>query len=113
MAVINIYKQYFEADLEFNGVKRKAALVLLISDSQEGKIKYEAAVTFFPHENETDFSITYDACFSEILYQGQGRRSKKREQELLKILREKIDLSASKAKGKVFWDKPLSKEQSE
>ena len=111
MAVINVYKQYFEAALEFNGVKRKAALILLISDSQEGRIKYEAAVSFFPHNDETDFSISYDAYFSEVLYQGQGRRSKKREQEFMKILQEKIDGLASKVNGKVFWDKPLKKEQ--
>ncbi|MCR5322387.1 MAG: hypothetical protein K6E85_03830 [Lachnospiraceae bacterium] len=46
MATINVYKQYFAADARFNGVERKGALVMLISDSSAGMIKYTAGVTF-------------------------------------------------------------------
>ena len=37
--VINVYEQYFEAKHEANGVERRAALVMLISDSEAGNIK--------------------------------------------------------------------------
>ena len=37
MAVINVYEQYFEAQGTFNGVKRKAALVMPVSDSEAGQ----------------------------------------------------------------------------
>lgn len=48
MATINVYEQYFAADCMYNGIRRRAALVALISDSNTGMITYEAAVTFFP-----------------------------------------------------------------
>ncbi len=41
---INVYSQYFEAQGDFNGVERRGALVLLISDSESGTISYRAAV---------------------------------------------------------------------
>ena len=44
---INVYEQYFGADLMANGVPRRGALVMLIADSEAGHIRYEAAVTFF------------------------------------------------------------------
>ena len=37
MAVINVYEQYFEAQGTFNGVKRKVALVMPVSDSEAGQ----------------------------------------------------------------------------
>ena len=36
--VINVYEQYFKAEGTFNGVERKGALVMLISDSEAGNI---------------------------------------------------------------------------
>ena len=36
--VINVYERYYKADAVFNGVKRNGALVMLISDSEEGNI---------------------------------------------------------------------------
>jgi hypothetical protein len=105
--VINVYEQYFAAECEFNGVKRRAALVVLTSDSEAGNIRYEAAVTFFPHRDEEDFAVSYDAYFSRVLYEGKGRRSKKREAELLEGFRAVIDELAAEQGGKVFWDEPL------
>ena len=105
--VINVYEQYFEANLTANGVERRAALVMLVSDSEAGQIKYEAAATFFPHRDPEDFAVSYDAYFSRVLYQGKGRRSKKREAALLEGFREEIDSLAAENGGEVFWDKPL------
>ena len=107
MATINIYEQYFEAELTANGVDRHAALVMLIADSEAGRIRYEAAATFFPHNSEDDFAVSYDAYFSEALCDTAGRRSKKRDKAYLEVLREHIDRLAEQAGGKVFWDKPL------
>ena len=107
MAAVNVYKQYFSASCISGGVMRKAALVMLISDSGSGQVKYEAAVSFFPHRDESDFSVTYDAYFSRELYSGRGRRSKKRESALLAGLKDEIDGLSAEADGKVFWDQPL------
>ena len=107
MSPINVYEQYFSAELEFNGVPRCAALVMLIATSEEGRIKYEAAVTFFPHRDEEDFAVSYDAYFSKVLFEAKGRRSKKREEALLQEFQQHIDELAQEAGGTVHWDKPL------
>ncbi len=107
MATINVYEQYFAADGAFGGVERHGALVLLIGTSEAGTITYEAAVSFFPHRDEEDFAVSYDAYFSRILYQAPGRRSKKREAALLADLRDIIDALSSEAGAAVFWDAPL------
>ena len=104
---VNVYEQYFEADLMANGVLRRGALVMLIADSEAGHIRYEAAVTFFPHEEENDFAVSYDAYYSAVLFDGPGRRSKKREEKLLVGLPGEIDALAQTAGGAVHWDRPL------
>ena len=55
---VNVYQQYFAASLTYSGTERRAASVLLISDSEAGRIRYEAAVTFFPHEDAEDWRIS-------------------------------------------------------
>ena len=105
--VINVYEQYFEAELIYNDVERRAALVMLIADSEAGQIKYEAAATFFPHRDEEDYAVSYDAYFSKVLFEGKGRRSKKREAQLLEDFRAVIDELVAEQGGQVFWDKPL------
>ena len=104
---VNVYEQYFEGDLMANGVLRRGALVMLIADSEAGHIRYEAAVTFFPHEEENDFAVSYDAYYSAVLFDGPGRRSKKREEKLLVGLPGEIDALARAAGGAVHWDRPL------
>ena len=104
---LNIYEQYFSADLVFNEVPRHAAKVMLICTSEAGNVQYEAAVTFFPHNDEEDYAVSYDAYLSKVLYEGKGRRSKKREQQLLTDFRDQIDELAREAGGEVFWDQPL------
>ena len=107
MATVNVYEQYFKAEGKFNGVKRKAALVMLTSDSEAGQIRYTAAVSFFPHRNEEDFAVSYDAYFEKVLYEGKGRRSKKKEKAFLDTFKDIIDGITSKTGGKVKWDAPL------
>ena len=107
MATINVYERYYAADAEFNGVPRHGALVMLVATSEEGNIRYEAAVTFFPHNDEEDFAVSYDAYFSKVLYEAKGRRSKKREQALMETFEQEIDQLAETIGGKVLWEQPL------
>ena len=107
MATVNVFEQYFSANAEFNGVPRHGAKVMLIATSEEGNIRYEAAVTFFPHRDEEDFAVSYDAYFSKVLYEAKGRRSKKREEALLETFQEEVDQLADTIGGKVLWEQPL------
>lgn len=72
---------------------------------------YKAAVTFFPHRDEEDFAVSYDAYFEKELYSGKGRRSKKKEEAYLVVLRNTIDEISSEQNAKVFWDEPLMDER--
>lgn len=108
---INVYERYFKADAQFSGIQRKGALVLLISDSEAGHIVYKAAVAFFPHRDEEDFAVSYDAYFEKELYNGKGRRSGKKEAEYLTHLCETIDEIAQEKQAIVFWNEPLSEER--
>ena len=105
--VINVYEQYFKADAVFSGVQRNGALVMLVSDSEAGMITYKAAVTFFPHRDEEDYAVSYDAYYEKELYQGKGRRSKKKEAAYLEQLRGVIDELAAENKARVLWEEPL------
>lgn len=109
MATINVYEQYFLAQCKYNDIVRKAALIALVADSDAGMITYEALITFFPHRDEEDFAVSYDACFTKELYHSKGRRSKKREKEFLEngTFRNAIEELASEHEGKVFWNEPL------
>ena len=107
MAVINVYEQYFRADHTAGGVKRRAALVMLIATSEDGNIRYEAAVTFFPHRDPEDFGVSYDDYFSCVLFEGKGRRSKKRDRAFTDSLQQTIDALTEASGAKVFWDQPL------
>lgn len=106
--VINVYSQYFAATGTFSGVERRGAQVLLISDSEAGQISYKAAVSFFPHRDEEDFAISYDAYFEKELYKAQGRRSKKREAALMETLQAEIDALAAANDATVLWSNPLN-----
>ena len=109
--VINVYERYYKADAVFNEVHRGGALVMLISDSEAGSITYKAAVTFFPHTDEEDFAVSYDAYDERELYSGKGRRSKKKEEAYLLLLRETIDRIAEEHEAVIFWDEPLTEER--
>ena len=107
MATIKVYEQYFKASCMANEVERRAVSVMLIATSEEGRIRYEVAVNFFPHRDEEDYAVSYDAYYSKTIYEAQGRRAKKREKELLEVFRSQADLLAAEANGKIFWDEPL------
>ena len=107
MATINVYDRYHAAEAEFNGVPRHGALVMLVATSEEGNIRYEVAVTFFPHNDEEDYAVSYDAYLSKVLYEAKGRRSKKREQALLETFEQEIDQLGETIGGKVLWEQPL------
>ncbi len=109
--IINVYERYYKADAEFSGVRRNGALVMLISDSEAGSITYKAAVTFFPHRDDEDYAVSYDAYFEKELYSGKGRRSKKKETAFLEQLSEAIDRIAEEHNAKVLWDEPLREER--
>ena len=70
-------------------------------------IRYEATVSFFPHRDEEDYAVSYDAYFSKVLYDAKGRRSKKREEALMQEFQQHIDELAQEANGTVYWEKPL------
>ena len=107
MKVINVYDQYFPGQCLYNGVERRAAEVMLIATSEEGTIRYEAAVNFFPHRDEEDYAISGDAYLSKELYFAKGRRSKKREAALMEDLRGEADALAAKLGGSIDWEHPL------
>ena len=107
MKVINVYDQYFSAQCTFNGRERRGARVLLIATSEEGTIRYEAAVSFFPHADDEDFAVSYDAYAAKELYNAMGRRSKKREAKYLEGIRGAVDELAQSLGGVIDWDNPL------
>lgn len=84
---LNIYSQYFSSKLLFNDVPRRAAKDV--------------------HNDEEDYAVSYDAYFSKVIYEGKGRRSKKREQQLLAEFRDHIDELAQQVRGEVHWEQPL------
>ena len=109
--VVNVYERYYKANAVFSDVRRNGALIMLISDSEAGMITYKAAVTFFPHRDEEDFAVSYDAYFETELYGGKGRRSKKKEAAFLEQLPETIDRIAAEHDASVIWNEPLTEER--
>lgn len=107
MYCIDVYSQYFEGEIEAYGVTRRGALVKLTATGEDGMLRYEAFVTFFFHADEEDFAVSYDLTGTEELLYKKGRRSKKKEAELMDELRPAVDRVAESMGGKVFWDKPL------
>ena len=106
--VVNVYERYYKANAVFSDVQRNGALVMLISNSEAGQITYKAAVTFFPHRDEEDFAVSYDAYLEKELFAGKGRRSKKKETAFLELLRETIDEISAENGACVRWDEPLT-----
>lgn len=108
MKVIDVYKQYISADCVYNGVQRKGVAVTLTATSDSGTIKYEVGLSFFPHRDEEDFAISYDAYVSKEIYNAKGRRSRKKEAVFLEQLRKEADTLAAGLNAEIFWDKPLT-----
>ena len=102
-----VYEQYFAARHPGNGTPRRGVRAALTAETGAGTIRYEAALSFFPHEDAEDFRISYDVYGSRVLYEAKGRRSAKREAGLLEGLRPVFDQIAAELGGEVFWDEPL------
>ena len=102
-----VYEQYFAANHPGNGTPRHGARAALLVSTGEGQVRYDAAVSFFPHEDPEDFRISYDICAARTLYEAKGRRSKKREAELMKGLCPTIEELAQALGGEIYFDQPL------
>ena len=107
MKSVNVYEQYFKGSCDGNGVQRNGAQVRLTAESDAGQIRYTLSVNFFPHNDPEDFSISYDVYLEETVYAAKGRRSKKREAELLDSARAAADKLAGTLGGIIRWDEPL------
>ena len=107
MDSIDVYSQFFEAYMKVGEYERRAALVKLTVTSGEGRVKYEANAAMMPYEDEEDYRVPCDVYYTEAVYEGQGRRSKKREAGLVAKLRVVIDRLLEPDGGRVYWDKPL------
>lgn len=107
MKVIDVYKQYFKGNCIYNEVQRNGVLVTLTSTSESGMIKYEVAISFFPHVDDEDYTISYDAYLSKEIYYDKGRRSKKKEQVFLEEVRNHANELATQLNGVIYWEEPL------
>ena len=107
MKVIDVFVCYYEAECIANDRPRHAAKVVLTATSDAGMISYEWMISFFPHDDEEDYAVSYDAVVSRVVYEGKGRRSKKRDAELMEERESVCDEIAAELDGKVFWDRPL------
>lgn len=111
MKNVDVYKQYFAAECTFNGVERRGAAVWLTAESDSGIIRYEVGVTFFPHRDDEDFAISYDACVLKELIRTKGRRSKKRDEIYMAQIKTTANELAASLGGTIHWDSPLREAQ--
>ena len=81
------------------------------SNTPTEKAEGQTPTAVFPHRDEEDFAVSYDAYFETELYSGKGRRSKKKEASFLEQLRETIDRMAVENNATVLWDEPLTQER--
>lgn len=107
MKEIDVFECYYEASATVNGRDRHAAAVKLTATSDAGMITYSFSVNFFPHDDEEDFAISYDGYVEEVVFEGKGRRSKKKEAVYLEALQENCDALAEQLEGTINWDRPL------
>ena len=104
---INVYEQYFAASHPGNGRPRRAVRAALTVSSGAGRVRYTASLSFFPHDTEDDFAVSYDVFAERLLCDVPGRRSKKREAALLEGLRGVLEELAAESGGELYWDRPL------
>lgn len=107
MKVVDIYSQYFNGSCTYNNIDRHAAIVALEVVSDEGNIQYLVRVNFFPHNDEEDYLVTWDALAEETIYSAKGRRSKKKEQAFMEMVKPVADKLAEQLNGTIDWDNPL------
>ena len=107
---VDVYSQYFAGECVFNEVPRRAVIVKLTGESG-GEVYYTVSVSFFPHRDEEDYAVSYDAYAEKEIFRKSGRRSKKREEEFLADLRTHADELAAALGGVICWDAPLREAQ--
>ena len=78
MKVIDVFEGYFAAECIANERPRHAAKVCLTATSDAGQITYEWQITFFPHDDEEDFAVSYDAAVNRTVYEGKDGAPKRR-----------------------------------
>lgn len=103
----NVYEQYFAAAHPGSGRPRHGVRAALTVSSGEGRVRYAASLSFFPHETPEDFCISWDVYAERELCEARGRRSKKREAALLAGLRPVLEELAAESGGEIFWEQPL------
>ncbi|MBE6883441.1 MAG: hypothetical protein E7487_02420 [Ruminococcaceae bacterium] len=111
MKNVDVYKQYFSAECTFGGAERRGVVVWLNAESDSGNIRYEVGASFFPHRDDEDFAISYDACAVKELFNAKGRRSRKRDEQYLAQVRDVADEIAGSLNSVIHWDKPLREAQ--
>ncbi|MBQ1316393.1 MAG: hypothetical protein IIY46_02810 [Lachnospiraceae bacterium] len=107
---LDIYSQYFHAHCNSRGSERRAALVRLTAlKDAEGVLAYQISASFMPFEDEEDFRVPNDVLAERIVHDGMKKRAKKKEEELLSVIRDEIDalLPSLRAEAEIFWDRPL------
>ena len=107
---IDVYSQYFNAHCVYNGSERRAAIVkLTLMKDITGYQEYQISASFFPFENPEDFMVANDVMVIKTVLEGTKRRSRKKEQELLKTIKDDIDsiLPQLNAEAMIYWDNPL------
>ena len=104
---IDVYKQYFAAEADFGGDIRKGASVVLNATTDEGTVEYKVCVSFFLHEDDEDFRISFDRYFEKNLFSGKGRRTKKRDALYMEEIKNAADEIAAENGAVINWDEPL------
>lgn len=107
---LDIYSQYFHAHCTFRGSERRAALVKLTAQKDaEGVLAYQISASFMPFEDEEDFRVPDDIVAKRIVLDGMKKRAKKKEEELLAVIRDEIDalLPSLRADAEIDWNRPL------
>ena len=108
---VDVYSQYFAAECVFNEVQRRAVIVKLTCESGGGEVYYTVNLSFFPHRDEEDYAVSYDAYAEKEIFRKSGRRSKKQEAAFLADLRTHADELAASLGGVIGWDAPLREAQ--
>ncbi len=104
MDPITIYSAYMRADANVNDMQRNACLVSIICESAGGRVRYLERINFIPFEDEEDFRDTYDAQAETVLFEGKGRRSRRKDEAALAAVSAAGDALAAAFGGKIFWE---------
>ena len=65
---VDVYSQYFAGECVFNEVPRRAVIVKLTCESGGGEVYYTVNLSFFPHRDEEDYAVSYDAYAEKEIF---------------------------------------------